>query len=278
MKTKKKLKYAGWILLLFVVVVAFSYDKILSTVSRSFGITIAVITGEVDSITVNVLKNIVNKVIIKPSTGEIEALIPIGSFSQDLSFTLNVKANLPAADRGTVKLSPIGTAMTASPALQPGKDLTVSIAFRDQDITGLDRSKLAIARYDQASGKWLVLRSIIYTGENKVTALTGSIGIFALVQLAPALDLSGIRVYPNPWYPARVPQGVVIDGLTNTAEIRIYAITGELVTSLSVAGGNGRITWNGTNSAGGNAASGIYIAVIRNGSEMKKVKIALERR
>ena len=167
--------------------------------------------------------------------------------------------------------------MTAVPALQPGKTLTVTISYRDQDILGLEEGTLAIARYDTASGRWLILRSTVSPAENKVVALSDQIGVFALVQTAPAADLSGIRVYPNPWYAAVVPQGVVIDGLTSTAEIRIYTVAGELVTQLNVTDGSGRITWNGKNSEGSNVATGIYIAVIKNGREMKKVKIGVER-
>ncbi|OGF45282.1 MAG: hypothetical protein A2231_11160 [Candidatus Firestonebacteria bacterium RIFOXYA2_FULL_40_8] len=240
-------------------------------------VTFTVQAGYTNSITVNVLRVNSYDLIIKPVTNNIEVAIPVNSFKEDVSFTFATKANLPAADRAAVKLSAIGVTMTAIPHLQPVKNLTVTIRYRDQDILGLDEDKLAIAKYDTASKRWLVLRSTVYKDENKVTALVSHLSTYAIIQNVPAADLSGIRVYPNPWDTAAVPQGVVIDGLTATAELKIYTITGELVVVLNETNSDGRVIWNGQNSGGGSVASGIYIAVVKNGVEMKRIKIGVER-
>ena len=277
MKIKYRLKYIILTVLLLAAALSFAPKQYYSAISRTFGISVAIKPGFVNCSIVAIQKANANNITIMPVTGIIEVYIPTNSFTENVSFTLETKTIVPAADKSTVKLSPIGISMTAVPALQPGKNLIVTIRYRDQDILGLDESKLAIGRYDEPSRQWLVLRSTVYADENKVTALTSHLSIYALIQNVPATDLSSIKVYPNPWYPSAVPQGVVIDGLTKTAEIRIYTIAGELVTVLNTAEGNGRIIWNGKNSEGGNVGSGIYIAVIKNGVEMKKFKIGVQR-
>ena len=277
MRIKKSLKIVLLISLPLVVVITVA-STYYTSVSRTFGITIAVKTSHIDSAVARISRASAICVTILPVTGSIEVCIPVNSFADDLSFTLAVKPVVPAVDRATVKLSAIGFSMSTIPVFQPRGDLTITIRYRDEDIVGLDKDKLAVSRYDDASGKWLVLRSTAYPSENKIVALTNHISTFALIQNVAALDLSAIRVYPNPWNPRTVPQGVVIDGLTKTAEIRIYSVTGELVTQLSETDGNGRIVWDGKNSEGSNVGNGIYIAVIKNGSEMKRTKIGIERK
>lgn len=240
-------------------------------------VTFTVQTGYINTITVNVLKANAYDIIIQPITTNMDVAIPIDSFSSDLFFTFATKANLPPSDRATVKLSALGISMTTNPALQPVGKLTVTIRYRDQDILGLTESKLAIARYDPASGRWLVLRSTVFPAENKVTAIINHVSIYAIIQNAPAADLNEIRVYPNPWNPGTVPQGVVIDGLTSNAVITIYTVSGEKVAELNETNGDGRLIWDGKNFEGVNAASGVYIAVIKNDRELKRVKIGLER-
>lgn len=277
MKINKRIRFWGLVILLVGVVFTYSFDEYYS-VSRTFGITVKVKAQYINSKTENIPKANANIVSIQPVTGNIDVAIPANSFASDLSFTLATKAAFFAADRKTVKLSELGISITAIPALQPGKDLTVTIRYRDQDILGLDEDKLAIARYDESLRKWLVLRSTVYANENKVTALTNHISTFAIIQNVPAADLNAIKVYPNPWNPGLVPQGVVIDGLTKTAEIRIYTITGQLVNVLNSSDGNGRIIWNGKNSDGMNVSSGVYIAIVKNDSQKKVIRIGVERR
>ncbi|OGF45286.1 MAG: hypothetical protein A2231_11185 [Candidatus Firestonebacteria bacterium RIFOXYA2_FULL_40_8] len=277
MKINKKLKYWGFMALLFGALLTLSY-KYYPEISDTFGITVSIKTGYTTRMAATISKATANNIMIQPVTGNIEVVIPANSFAKDLVFTLETKLALPAVDRATVKLSKIGISMTAVPALQPVKDLIVTIRYRAEDIIGLEESKLAISRYDESGRKWLVLRSTVYMAEKKVTALTNHLSIFAIIQNAAAVDLNGTKVYPNPWNPAVAPLGVVIDGLTKTAEIRIYTVAGELVTVLNETDGNGRSIWNGKNSEGNNAASGIYIAVVKNGSELKRVKIGIERR
>lgn len=276
MKIKHKLTFWSIVLILFGAILTLAYD-FYPALSKSFGIIVTIKDSYINSIIINLSKLSANSITIKPISGNIDVYIPPNSFASDLSFTLATKSSFPSSDRPTVKLSGVGISIATVPVLQPSRDLTITIRYRSQDIMGLDEDKLAISRYDEPSGKWLVLRSTVYKSEKKVTALTNHLSIFAIIQTAASVDLNSIKVYPNPWYPAAVPQGVAIDGLTKTAEIKIYTVVGELVTVLNEADGNGRIVWNGKNSEGGNVGSGIYIAVVKNEAEIKRIKIGVVR-
>jgi flagellar hook assembly protein FlgD len=70
---------------------------------------------------------------------------------------------------------------------------------------------------------------------------------------------------------------MVFESLMAGSTIDIYTITGEKVIGLADSTTVGSIVWNGNNEAGAKAASGIYVAVIKNGTEVKKIKIAVER-
>jgi hypothetical protein len=97
------------------------------------------------------------------------------------------------------------------------------------------------------------------------------------LELSPAATLSGVKVYPNPFNPATASRGMVFESLMAGSTIDIYTITGEKVIGLVDSTEVGSIVWNGNNEAGSKTASGIYVAVIKKGTEVKKIKIAVER-
>ena len=70
---------------------------------------------------------------------------------------------------------------------------------------------------------------------------------------------------------------MIFEALTANAAITIYNVAGEKLKELTDDNSDGRISWNGTNDAGNTLGSGVYFAVIRNGSEKKILKIAMQR-
>jgi len=80
----------------------------------------------------------------------------------------------------------------------------------------------------------------------------------------PALDLDGVRLYPNPWRPDR-HQGspITFDQLTLNSTVKIFTVSGHLVETLEASSGSAQ--WNLTTDSGDTAASGLYLYLITNG-------------
>ncbi|OGS19845.1 MAG: hypothetical protein A2252_04950 [Elusimicrobia bacterium RIFOXYA2_FULL_39_19] len=99
------------------------------------------------------------------------------------------------------------------------------------------------------------------------------------------IDLSKVRVYPNPFKPndgqaktGTWGQGILFDGLTEKAEIGIYSISGQLVIKLDETDADGQMVWYATNIENEKVASGVYIYSITNNSGDKKTgKLAVIR-
>ena len=140
----------------------------------------------------------------------------------------------------------------------------------------MDKSKFVIGRYDPVNKRWIVLKSVADAGLNKVEAYTNHLSLFGLLRLAPAFDLVLARAYPNPFTPSAGTE-MIFDALTANATVTIYNIVGEKLKELSDDNSDGRISWNGANEAGKILGSGVYFAVIKNGSEVKRLKIAIQR-
>ena len=101
---------------------------------------------------------------------------------------------------------------------------------------------------------------------------------FASDTTVASFDLAGASVYPNPFKPYKGHTVMTFDGLTQTSKIEIFTIVGERVTTLEEKDGDGRISWNVTNSKGKRLASGVYIYRISNGKGQEKIaKLAIIR-
>jgi hypothetical protein len=90
----------------------------------------------------------------------------------------------------------------------------------------------------------------------------------AYVTLVPA-DLSGVRVYPNPWRSNKhtnVP--ITFDNLTLNTTIKIFTVAGHWVKTLPVS--NSSVTWDLTNDSGDKVASGLYVYLMTTDQGSKK--------
>lgn len=99
-------------------------------------------------------------------------------------------------------------------------------------------------------------------------------------------SLDAARVYPNPYKPnggnpdfgkpynpGDPTSGVILDQLPPQTMIRIYTLTGRLVTELGPPNTQGVIQWSAKNSIGQDVASGVYFAVLSGpaGKATKKI-------
>ena len=83
-------------------------------------------------------------------------------------------------------------------------------------------------------------------------------GYITIEEVAAAGDLSGLKVYPNPYKPASGHSRVIFLNLPIESLIKIHKITGELVKEINGQNG-GMAEWDGKNEAGKDVASGVYL-------------------
>ncbi len=139
---------------------------------------------------------------------------------------------------------------------------------------------------NEGNGQWdLVLGSIVDTRRKLVIGQINHLSIFTAFGTGAASDLSGLRVYPIPFkpnggdadkgvgYTAGNPNsGIIFDNLPNSVSIKIYTITGQLVTSFSSESSSGKMRWDVRNDSGQDVATGGYVAVITSPGVAKIIK------
>lgn len=88
-------------------------------------------------------------------------------------------------------------------------------------------------------------------------------------------DLSQLKVYPNPFKPSLGHTSVLFMNLPELDSIKIFTLTGELVTEIEEQTGI-RAEWNGKNDSGKEVASGVYFYLVASEKGEKKTgKIAV---
>ncbi|MEK7814145.1 MAG: FlgD immunoglobulin-like domain containing protein [Candidatus Desantisbacteria bacterium] len=147
------------------------------------------------------------------------------------------------------------------------EQVAITIPYPDinQDgiVDGTMVGETSLKMYALEDGGWVEVQGgTIDTAANIFTASVWHFSVYELRGIPFAKDLSRIYAYPNPFNPCL--QGkITFAELTDTAEIRIFTIAGELVKTIEVTPqDSGKPTWDGRNEAGERVASGIYLYVI----------------
>ena len=140
------------------------------------------------------------------------------------------------------------------------------IANYTKDNSPLPSNNINSIAIDKSSGT-------VYVGTN--------FGITAIKTLfiEPNETFSDIYVYPNPMVLSSSSNNLIIDGLIEDSQIRIFDISGNLISEFSSIGGK-TTTWNCRNLDGRLVASGIYIVVAFDSevNEIGHAKIAVLRK
>lgn len=172
--------------------------------------------------------------------------------------------------------------------LSGGQSAALSFTYKDDDNNGIVDGTLAavdrlrVYSVSDSGGAWVQLATSVDKEKKTVSAATTHFSFFS-VFAAAASGLGSVKVYPVPWQPGTggrfdSAEGVTFSGLPAAARIKIFTPTGELVRLLEVAAADaGFKVWDGRNSEGHKAASGIYLAVVRSGSDERTLKVAVER-
>jgi len=204
--------------------------------------------------------------------------IPAASFAREVTLSLMVPDSMPPAgeDDSGLKATGIGLEISLDQAVQPAKAATIEITYTDDEVAGLDRSALVIARYDEEFKTWVSLESVSYPGENKVVGTTNHFSLFQVMVLTAGVNLNSARIYPNPFYPNRGHTQLTMDGVPEGTVIKVYTLNGELVWS-GKAGATGAAVWDGRNKAGRKGASGLYLVRFQHNGKTKIKKVSIIR-
>ncbi|MCX5791532.1 MAG: T9SS type A sorting domain-containing protein, partial [Elusimicrobia bacterium] len=244
------------------------------------------------------LNNLVESILQAADSGSsqvTELQIPAGAldYSTGTVTVINDPSGAPGSPEGTEDAGIVAEiTLSNQTTLAGGLLAEVTLVFPDADNDGIVDgtlvrcSQLRMYSAHSAAGPWVFdTGSVVDCSEKKVTGHTSHFSFFALFATLSG-DLNSAKVYPVPWRPgsgdkfdsAAGTDGIIFTNLTDRTEIRIYTITGQLVRELKLAPADlGRKVWDGKNSAGLKAASGVYLAHIKSGQYVKTMKIAVER-
>lgn len=220
-------------------------------------------------------------VTLQASYGLISVFIPSGALGGTTWITIEPKADFmpPLSAVSVLKPTGIGLEITRFPPVLILNPVAITLPYRLSDLpAGIDRSRLILALYDEAGGVWVPLPSVSDMAGNKVTAQTWHLSTFQLMEAAPAASLGAVRIYPNPYTPSSVADVMHFNNMPPYAKVKIYTFLGELVKEFS-ADVNGMAYWDGKNSSGQKAASGVYLALLKTSDKRssRTVKVVIER-
>lgn len=224
----------------------------------------------------------------------ISLVVPAGAVNiSTVTITLKLPARGPRAAAAAVQeavessFSEVGIAFEeAEAALAPGQAMMLMFSYDDGSAAGVldwasSRSGApAMCAYDAVSAAWRPESAPAVDAESRtISALIRHTGTFALrapaAAATAATDLSQARVYPVPYKPnggdpdygtsfhaGNPNSGIIFDNLPQATTIKIYTLTGQLVTAIDSNAPAGRIQWDARNGAGRDVATGVYFAVI----------------
>lgn len=170
-------------------------------------------------------------------------------------------------------------------------DVTIRIPY-DVDSAGyvagtqMKETDLRLFSLNETAMRWELVASSLDTSStpHAITAAVRHFSIYAALGTSTTQDFSSVLVYPNPCDMRQNSSGVTIANLPSTVSgltIRIYNLAGELVRTLTdgngitAAGGARKAVWDGRNSSGDKAASGMYLYVAKGSGGKKTGKIGI---
>jgi hypothetical protein len=211
--------------------------------------------------------------------------LPRGSIGSSTILTLTAltpsTATFSAPVSAVSQLTPtgVGLAITHRPPTTVFGAITITLPYRLTDLPlGTDTARLILALFDDKNAVWIPLPSVSDTAQHRVIGQTWHLSTFQIMQAQSETGLSKVKIYPNPYRPNSVSDVMHFTNMPPYAKVRFYTFLGELVRELK-ADVNGMAHWDGLNTDGRKAASGVYIAFIQSQDKKsgKSFKVALER-
>ncbi|MFH1367827.1 MAG: T9SS type A sorting domain-containing protein [Elusimicrobiota bacterium] len=144
------------------------------------------------------------------------------------------------------------------------------------DGTDIPVETLCVYSYNTTKIEWEKQNSTVNEENKTVNGKTTHFSLFALFG-APAADLSGLKIYPNPFKPSKGHTYIKFDNLTLNTKLQIFTLAGDIIfekEDIDI----GDFSWQAVNQSGKEVASGVYICLITNDLGEKKIsKIAVIR-
>ncbi|OGS08010.1 MAG: hypothetical protein A2270_01795 [Elusimicrobia bacterium RIFOXYA12_FULL_51_18] len=223
-------------------------------------------------------------VTLQASYGLISVFIPFGSLggsSRIVISPVKPEDTLMPPDSAVSVLRPtgIGLIINQFPPVLVLNPITITLPYRISDLqSGIDRSRLVLALYDESNRVWVPLPSVSDLPNHKVTAQTWHLSTFQLMETLPAAELGGVKIYPNPYRPSSISDVMHFSNMPPYAKVKIFTFLGELVKTFT-ADANGMAYWEGKNTGEQKVASGVYIALLQTQDKKyhKAVKVVIER-
>jgi uncharacterized repeat protein (TIGR01451 family) len=119
---------------------------------------------------------------------------------------------------------------------------------------------------------------VTYPGDPAYNDMTSDPAVTTVTVTAapPPVYTGPLRVYPNPFIPARAVRGTVkFEGLSTGATVGLYTPRGLKVWAKGLVTGS-VVEWDGRNEAGRLVASGMYVWVVEGGGKTSRGKLVVE--
>ena len=154
--------------------------------------------------------------------------------------------------------------------LNAGATVTVTIPYTEANIGGNDENNLQLYQLGSGSTTWSMVTNI--NRDQTSNTIAGVVHIFShFVLMLPTWKqtLNEVIVYPNPCITDKHGYQMHFTNLTQNAVIKIFNIAGELVKE--IRSNNPLEIWKIDNDDGERVASGIYIYLITDTANNKKI-------
>jgi hypothetical protein len=193
------------------------------------------------------------------------------SFPPEPAFAVVPSESFPATPDGLTPLG-VGFQLAAAPALPSGQSASVSLSWAPGQVNAPPGNSLVLARYDPDRPAWVALPTS--EGTHSLRARTAGYGSFQ-VMAQRSIDPEGTApsLFPNPFTPD--VEDLSLRGVAPGEDIHIVDVRGRRIRELT-ADSAGRATWDGNDTAGDPAGSGVYGLLFGNGSR-PRLRVLLKR-
>lgn len=166
------------------------------------------------------------------------------------------------------------------------KPVTISLPYNAEKLpAGSDEAALKVAYWNQASGEWEVLPSVVSKADKLVSADVGHFSVYQVISevtpsaapapaLVAAFSVGEVYVFPNPALKGALPKLHVSATSADRVAVKVYSVSGRLVYDTSYAGAPASIG-GGTAyelELRGGLTSGVYYFAVEAGSGSQKIK------
>jgi hypothetical protein len=141
-----------------------------------------------------------------------------------------------------------------------------------------NKKNFVLHRLDEAHGLWIrVPGSAVNLVDNYVYAPVRSFSVYT-VMAVPAVALTGVYAFPNPFQPSLGHTKVTFTNLASQCTIKVFTLSGDLVKTIEENSGTGQNnSWDVKNEAGEPLASGTYFYYVKSSGDIKTGKLVVIR-